>query len=513
MMGQRFVVRVRCGAILCRLFCGMIMGGMGLYGCTPSLPKAQQVTRMALLEPVLHGIALPVNIAPLNFVIQEKGVDYRVAFRGKQGDAVVVSDADGIIRIPLKSWKNLLMKNRDDSVSVNVYVRDDSRGWLQFQTARFFVSSDSIDPYVVYRNIGSNNILWSAMSIEQQSLEDGSMTVIADNKLTRRNCMNCHSFNQNNPEQMLLHLRTPPGGTMVKQGDQLSFFNTQTQSTISAGTYPAWHPSGRFIAFSVNQIHQRFFLQTRKYEVVEDKMSDIVLLDIDTQSMLKSPVLSTDNRENLPSWSPDGKFLYYVLGNPYCESDYRENRYNLMRVAFDENTGLFGAPDTLLHAAAMGKSVSFPDVSPDGQWLLFCMADYGYFTVYNTESDIYLMNLRTRDYHRLDVNSVFVESYPTWSSNGKWLMFVSKRRDNMFSRPWFAHFREGVVSSPFVLPQKDPLFYETCLRNFNRPEFVTGKVNLMPSQVAQLASQKPLDCKVEAPIHVDGVSGASRVMP
>jgi len=32
------------------------------------------------------------------------------------------------------------------------------------------------------------------------------------------------------------------------------------------------------------------------------------------------------------------------------------------------------------------------------------------------------------------------------------------------------------VSKPFVMPQKDPEFYDTFLKNYNIPELVTGPV-------------------------------------
>jgi len=34
----------------------------------------------------------------------------------------------------------------------------------------------------------------------------------------------------------------------------------------------------------------------------------------------------------------------------------------------------------------------------------------------------------------------------------------------------------GQFSKPFLLPQKDPDYYDMSLRSFNVPEFLTGKV-------------------------------------
>ena len=71
-------------------------------------------------------------------------------------------------------------------------------------------------------------------------------------------------------------------------------------------------------------------------------------------------------------------------------------------------------------------------------------------------------------------------------------MFVSKRDDGHFSQVWFSHIDEqGNAAKPFVMPQRNPLFYQDYLFNFNRPEFISGKVNLTPRKFFSLAKSKP----------------------
>lgn len=473
------------------------------------IPPSKEAGRIANIEPEYSDLVIPCNIAPLNFSINELGRSFIVLIHDKKGEQIFIRSSDGKISIPIRDWMNLLASNTKDSIYQEIYCKTNSDQWLHFSTQKQFVSADSIDPFIVYRNIGPVNLLWQDMSIDQRCIENFESSKIADNKLTGRNCMNCHSFNRNDPEQMMFHMRVPPSGTIIKQYSTLRFLNTSTDRTMSAGVYPAWHPSGKYIAFSTNSIHQSFFFKTGKYEVVEDDSSDIVLLDLNKNMITTSPAIATNLRENLPTWSPDGKYMYYILGNPYKAENYRDNRYDLMRISFDEFTGKWGTPDTILIASKMGKSISFPDISPDGKWLLFCLADYGYFTIYNPESDIYLMNLETHEYKRLSCNSDYVESYPTWSNNGKWIMFVSKQRDNLFSRPWFCHFDNGNVSKPFILPQEDPGFYGLYLRNYNRPEFVTSKVNLSPREVYQLSKQVPMKSQFDPEVQFDGLSGAT----
>jgi len=487
-----------------------LIGCLILISCS-KIPPSIEAGRKANIKPAYSEIVIPYNIAPLNFSIDEQGKSFIVLIHDKKGAQIFIRSSDGNVSIPVREWKNLLASSKNDSIYQDIYCKTDGEQWLHYATQRQFVSAEPIDPYIVYRNIGPVNLLWQEMSIDQRCIENFKSTKIADNKLTGNNCMNCHLFNKNDPEQMMFHMRVPPAGTIIKQNNQLRFLNTATDKTMSAGVYPAWHPSGKYIAFSTNTIHQSFFFKTGKYEVVEDDASDIELLDLKKNRITTCPAISTKMRENLPTWSPDGKYMYYILGNPYCKEDYQNNRYDLMRIPFDEYSSKWGTPETILMASKIGKSVSFPDISPDGKWLLFCMSDYGYFTIYNPESDIYLMNLETHEYKRLPCNSDYVESYPTWSSNGKWIMFVSKQKDNLFSRPWFCHFDKGIVSAPFILPQENPRFNDTYLRNYNRPEFVTGKVSLTPREVYQLSKQEPLKSTFNPAAQFDGLTGATSI--
>ena len=105
------------------------------------------------------------------------------------------------------------------------------------------------------------------------------------------------------------------------------------------------------------------------------------------------------------------------------------------------------------------------------------MCEYGCFPIYQESSDIYLMDLNTGQYHKLAINSEYAESWHSWSSNSRWLAFSSKRRDGLFTRTYFTHVDDaGKASKPFLLPQKDPTYYDTLVKTYSVPELVTGPV-------------------------------------
>ena len=101
---------------------------------------------------------------------------------------------------------------------------------------------------------------------------------------------------------------------------------------------------------------------------------------------------------------------------------------------------------------------------------------------------MWLMDIRTGFAAPADaLNSNDTESYHSWSSNGKWVVFSSRRADSRYTRLYIAHFDgQGHFSKPFMLPQKDPDFDTYRLYSYNLPEFVGGKVKDRRKQLSKL---------------------------
>ena len=167
-------------------------------------------------------------------------------------------------------------------------------------------------------------------------------------------------------------------------------------------------------------------------------------------------------------------------------ANYDSLHYCIYRKSFDPETKQFG-PRELVFQAEKGSAL-LPRVSPDGRFLLFSMADHGVFHIWHHDADLWLMDLQTGDARSLDeVNSPDTESYHTWSSNGRWMVFSSRRDDGTFTRPFFAHAdAEGHFSKPFELPSADPDFHRQFLRSYNIPEFMHGPVPYGPHDFARV---------------------------
>ena len=311
---------------------------------------------------------------------------------------------------------------------------------------------------------------------------------------------------------MLFHMRQGLGGTMIVTNGELRKVDLKTDETLSAGVYPAWHPTHNLIAFSTNKTGQSFHTKDLNKIEVQDTESDLILYDVDKNEVSIISELD-DELEVFPTWSPDGKKLYFCSAHFEYENDsieksaemiqrYKEVKYSLYSVDFNPDTKEFSNVQMVYDAASdsINQSVTLPRVSPDGRYLLFAQAEFGCFHVWHADADIYMMDLQTQEVQKLDaVNSPRSESYPTWSSNGRWIMVDSRRDDGNYTRPYIAYFdKQGKTHKAFLLPQQDPNFYTFYLRSFNRPEFMIEPVKVSPREFAAKAKEEAIPAKYAA---------------
>ena len=108
-------------------------------------------------------------------------------------------------------------------------------------------------------------------------------------------------------------------------------------------------------------------------------------------------------------------------------SGYNQVKYDLVRISCDLERDQWGEPETVLFSQDMGLSIIEPRISPDGRWIAF-----------------------------------------------------SSKKDNYaFTRTYLAYVDEsGRAYKAFILPQKDPMFYDSCLKTYTVPEFITEPVKV-----------------------------------
>lgn len=469
----------------------LIIPVFAAVSCAIKMEEPAPDTAEAAIFPDYKNVTVPPNIAPLNFSLEE-GTE-GVAILENSGKKLILKTKKGEFDIPEDSWREFAIAGSE--ITVTVGVKEDGK-YVPRKPFPIFVSEDKIEPYVAYRLIDPGYETWNKLGLYQRCLESFKETPIMTNDKTDRNCMNCHSFKSRDPGTMMFHMRARNGGTFVWKDGSIEKLNTKTPQTISALVYPYWHPSGKYIAFSVNDIAQ-FFHSTNPNRVeVYDYKSDVVVYDVDNHQVSSSPLLmDTTRMETFPSFSPDGKTLYYCsTRQPQMPQGYKDVRYSICSIPFDQEKFSFGDKvDTVYNADKTGLDATFPRISPDGRFLLFAETAYGCFAIWHKDSELRMIDLKDGTFHTLDgINGPDADSYHSWSGNSRWIIWASRRLDGLYSRLFIAHIDEnGKTSKPFLMPQKSVRHDKELMKSYNVPDFISGPVLFDRDEMADIAKNDP----------------------
>ena len=474
---------------------------------SPVLPTDfKSVAAKPVIYPDYTDVVVPVNIAPLVFRVVEEAGDYVTRF--SVGDKELLCGGREVAPAA-GEWSALLEKATGSELSVEVYVGNDGE-WKKYAPFSVGVSADTIDRYISYRLIPPSYVAYEKLTISQRDLTSFDESVIYNNKLVSSEpdgqCINCHAYKNYKTDNMQFHVRQHLGGTIFVHDGELKKVNLKTDSTMSAGVYPFFNPKYDVVAYSVNNTGQVFHTKNPNKVEVQDQASDVIIYD-PVREVVAHVAKDPDCLEVFPAWSPDGEMLYYCSAYfpkradmPHVENmirNYKDIKYDILRRPWNPETGEFGAVDTVFAASAMGKSATFPRVSPCGRYLLFALAEYGCFHIWHKDADLYVLELATGECHSLEkANSDFPESYHSWSSTGKWILFASRRDDTNYSRLYIAHMNDdGTSDKAFLLPQAESEFYDFFDRSYNVPEFMVEPVRFTPHEFLEVVKGEAVNVK------------------
>ena len=175
-------------------------------------------------------------------------------------------------------------------------------------------------------------------------------------------------------------------------------------------------------------------------------------------------------------WSPDGKWLVYsraAARDPYpagykrslYANDPNETQvqYDLYRIPFNDGQG--GTPERVMGASENGMSNNFPKVSPDGKWIVFVRCKNG--LLMRPDSQLWIVPFGGGEARPLESNLPVMNSWHTWSPNGRWLAFSSKSPSH-YTRLYLTHIDEEGHASPPVEVENAT----AANRAVNIPEFL-----------------------------------------
>jgi tetratricopeptide (TPR) repeat protein len=187
-------------------------------------------------------------------------------------------------------------------------------------------------------------------------------------------------------------------------------------------------------------------------------------------------------------WSPDGKYLIFSrakardpfppgMATATYANDPNETQiqYDLYKIPFNDGKG--GTPEPVKGASGNGMSNNFPKVSPDGKWIVFVKNKNG--LLMRPDSELWIVPFEGGTARRLNCNMTPMNSWHTWSPNGRWLAFSSKGR-SLFTRLFLTHIDENGNDSPAIMVENAT----AANRGVNIPEFV----NISPDFIEKMSA-------------------------
>lgn len=317
-------------------------------------------------------------------------------------------------------------------------------------------------------------------------------------------CANCHSFSadgktmgmdldglQNNKGQYFL---TPVQREISVSRENVIQWRTgsgRLQGNIRAGFMSQVSPDGRFVATTINPAEldgPQPHAQRSNYYVTNYRDYRFLQVFFPTRGILawysrESGVLkplpgADDPRfvQMTAAWSPDGQYLVFARataqepnpdGAPQAlaanDPNERQVRYDLYRVPF--NAGRGGKAEPLAGASDNGMSNTFPKVSPDGKWIVYVRCRNG--QLMRPDSQLYIVPAAGGVARRMRCNTPLMNSWHSFSPNGRWLVFSSKSR-SPYTQMYLTHIDDDGSDSPAILIDNAT----AANRAVNLPEFV-----------------------------------------
>ena len=150
-------------------------------------------------------------------------------------------------------------------------------------------------------------------------------------------------------------------------------------------------------------------------------------------------------------------------------------QYDLYKVPFNDGKG--GKAEPLIGASGNGMSNDFPKVSPDGRWIVFVQNHNG--LLMRPDSKLYIVPFEGGKPRLMNCNTSLMNSWHTFSPNGRWLAFSSKAR-SPYTQLMLTHIDANGNDTPAILVDNTT----AANRAVNIPEFVNmppdGLENIEP---------------------------------
>jgi hypothetical protein len=410
-----------------------------------------------------------------------------------------------------RDWENIKRRSLEQEARVLVLGVGPGRPAQVLSRARlsFRTSSDPVGAPLFYREVilpfaeadeHPDRIRWRFGTIDAPQ----PPPIVLQNLPV---CANCHSFTADGATLAMdadyannkgAYLITSVQKEMVLTPGDIISWNDYERGGGSFGLLSQISPDGRYVISTVKDLAVFITQPPRAFSQLFFPVKGILCVyDRQAGTFRALPGADDPNLvQSNPAWSPDGRYLVFArapvpdlsqthaMGQHALTADdgrvlVRDGKpfqFDLYRISFHGGAG--GTPEPLAGASHNGTSNYFARYSPDGRWIVFCRAR-GYMLL-QPDSELYIIPAEGGAARRLRGNTPRMNSWHTWSPNGKWLVFSSKAYSD-YTQLCLTHIDENGESSPPVL-----LSHLTAPnRAANIPEFV----NTTPGAIRHIREQ------------------------
>ena len=376
-----------------------------------------------------------------------------------------------------------------------------SRAQVTFTTSR-----DPVDGVIFYRdvplmptentsgvvqplaNVNMHLIRWRVRDIRLAE----SHTVLQD----MPTCGNCHSFSADGRTLGMdidgpandkgLYAIAPVRKQMTIAGKDLVHWNTDGRvGQTRVGFMSRVSPDGRYVLSTfagptfrlLDTFYVTNFMDYRFLQVFYPTRG--ILEWYDQETGLRQPLPGADDPQFVQTdgvWSHDGRWIVFARaaaraprepgqGPAFRANDANETQiqYDLYRVPFNEGKG--GKAERIEGASQNGMSNTFPRISPDGKWIVFVECRNG--QLMRPDSQLYIAPFSGGEARRMRANTSRMNSWHSFSPNGRWMVFASKAR-SAYTQMYLTHIDAEGQDSPAIIIDNAT----AANRAVNLPEFV-----------------------------------------
>jgi tetratricopeptide (TPR) repeat protein len=506
------IVPVALAASLFIAGCDRDPGTQEIVATAPDVTGA----RLRITYP-LEGTLFPPEIVSPTFSWEDdtEGVDrwYVVVRDDSGGDLLKVSVDAPRWRPSEESWREIKQQSSERDVEVIVAGVDRTKRQTVLSSGRVHIrtSKDPVGDSLFYREVplpfltavqDPSRIRWRYGTID---LESGPPIVLQNLPV----CGNCHSFADNGSVLGLdvdygndkgAYAVMPVSKHMVMNDEKIITWADykREDGDLTFGLLSRVSPTGRYV---ISTVKDRSVFVAIPDIMISQLFFPIkgILVVYDRETQTYAPLPGADDPQFVQSnavWSPDGKYIVFARTKAYHaerleqqnsalidEKDVPEFTvekkpflYDLYRIPFNDGKG--GTAEPLEGASNDGMSNFFPKYSPDGKWIVFCKAKS--YMLLQPDSELYIIPAEGGVGRRLRYNTARMNSWHSWSSNSRWLVFSSKV-NTPYTQLFLTHIDENGNDSPPVLLER----FTSPDRAANIPEFV----NLPGDAIADIREQ------------------------